>query len=60
MKKIANILNLFCLTRIWIFFEILCILRVSNFKFDLRKGFNYLKQTIISYGLTSLYSTVQY
>ena len=43
-------------TWIWIPFEILCMLRVSNFKFDLRKGLKFLKQAIISYGLTSLYS----
>ena len=29
----------FCKKRIWIHFEILCILHVWNFKFDLRKGF---------------------
>ena len=42
-------------TRVWIPLKILCMLRVSNFKFDLQKGLKFLKQAIISYGLNSLY-----
>ena len=42
----------FCQKRIWIHLEILCILHVWNFKFDLRKGFIFFKQTIIIYGET--------
>ena len=33
----------------------LSTLHISIFKFDLQKGFHFLKQAIISYGFTSLY-----
>ena len=39
-----------CQTRIWVLFKILCILHIWDFKFDFRKGFNFMKQEVCQGG----------